>query len=169
MSPRAERGAWTGGRRTEADSGAPPGQIPRSARDDTAYRPIADYAVIGCTRSIALISRDGSIDWLCWPRFDAPSIFGRILDARRGGYFSIRPSVPFRVKRRYVDATNVLETTFTCDSGDVTLIDLMPVMTEEEKQRRITPFRQILRRLDCVRGEVPIVVEFVPRPEYGKV
>jgi len=58
---------------------------------DARYRPIADYAVIGCTRSAALISREGSIDWLCWPRFDSPSIFARILDYQKGGYFSIRP------------------------------------------------------------------------------
>ncbi|HKS24655.1 MAG TPA: glycoside hydrolase family 15 protein [Thermoanaerobaculia bacterium] len=130
---------------------------------------IADYAVIGDTRSIALISRRGSIDWLSWPRFDAPSIFARLLDVEKGGHFSIAPPVPFTVKRRYIDDTNVLETTFTCDGGEATLIDLMPVMTEEEKTRRLTPFRQILRRVECVRGEVPLRVEFVPRPDYARI
>jgi GH15 family glucan-1,4-alpha-glucosidase len=130
---------------------------------------IADYAVIGDTRSIALISRRGSIDWLCWPRFDAPSIFARLLDVDKGGHFSIAPSVPFTATRRYIDDTNVLETTFTCDGGEATLIDLMPVMTEEEKTRRLTPFRQILRRVECVRGEVPLRVEFAPRPDYARI
>jgi GH15 family glucan-1,4-alpha-glucosidase len=130
---------------------------------------IADYAVIGDTRSIALISRRGSIDWLCWPRFDAPSIFARILDAGNGGHFSIAPSVPFTAARRYVGDTNVLETTFTCDGGEATLIDLMPVMTEEEKRRRLTPFRQLLRRVECVRGEVPLRVELAPRPDYARI
>jgi GH15 family glucan-1,4-alpha-glucosidase len=132
------------------------------------YRPIADYAVIGDTRSIALISSLGSIDWLCWPRFDAPSLFARLLDAKKGGCFSIAPAVPCRVRRRYVDATNVLETTFACDDGEVALLDLMPVMTEEEKQHRISPFRQLLRRITCVRGELPMRVEYTPRPDYAR-
>jgi GH15 family glucan-1,4-alpha-glucosidase len=130
---------------------------------------IADYAVVGDTRSIALISRRGSIDWLCWPRFDAPSIFARLLDAANGGYFSIAPAVPFTAARRYVGDTNVLETTFSCDGGEAKLVDLMPVMTEEQKQHRITPFRQLLRRVECVRGEVPLRADFVPRPEYARV
>src|SRR5207253_228990 len=83
--------------------------------------------------------------------------FALFLDAHKGGCFSIAPAVPFAAKRRYVGATNVLETTFTCDGGEAKLIDLMPVMTEEEKRHRLTPFRQLLRRVGCVRGEVPMV------------
>ena len=169
VSSRAERGTWAGGSHESADVRRPPAQVPRTARDEGEYLPIADYAVIGCTRSIALISREGSIDWLCWPRFDAPSLFARLLDARQGGFFSIRPAAPFRATRRYVDRTNVLETTFVCDGGEAKLIDLMPVLTEEEKKHRLTPFRQIVRRIECVRGEVPVVVEFVPRPSYARV
>src|SRR5947199_2245794 len=101
------------------------------------YRPIADYAIIGCTRSAALISREGSIDWLCWPRFDSPSLFARLLDHDRGGYFAIRPIGEFRSKRRYLDDTNVLETTFETDAGVVRLVDLMPVIREEQKRRRL--------------------------------
>jgi len=138
-----------------------------TASDD--YLPIADYAVIGDTRSIALISREGSIDWLCWPRFDAPSIFARLLDVNKGGHFSIAPSVPFTSTRKYIGDTNVLETTFTCDGGELRLTDLMPVLTEEEKQRRVTPFRQILRRVECVRGAVPVAVDFAPRPDYARI
>src|ERR1051325_5720657 len=110
--------------------GAPPiHQVSRSARDDGSTQPpIADYAIIGCTRSAALISRAGSIDWLAWPRFDAPSVFARLLDWQRGGCFSIAPAAPFRVTRRYIGDTNVLETTFRCDGGAVKLVDLMPVM-----------------------------------------
>ena len=151
--------------------GAPPDpQVPRSARDDTSTQPpIADYAIIGCTRSAALISRAGSIDWLAWPRFDAPSVFARILDWQRGGCFSIAPAVPFRATRRYVGDTNVLETTFETDGGAAKLIDLMPVMNEEAKQTRLTPFRQLMRRIECVRGEVPIEIVYAPRPEYARV
>src|SRR5438270_1344199 len=135
---------------------------------DPRYRPIADYAAVGCTRSAALISRDGSIDWLCWPRFDSPSVFARILDHDRGGYFSIQPAGEFRSTRRYLPRTNVLETTFECQSGTAKLIDLMPVLREEDKRQLLTPFRQILRRIEGVRGEVSIEVRFSPRPNYAR-
>ena len=132
------------------------------------YLPIADYAIIGCTRSAALISRGGSIDWLCWPRFDSQSVFARILDHRRGGFFAIRPSGKFKSTRRYVPRTNVLETTFECDSGTAKLIDLMPVMREEDKKHLLTPFRQILRRVEGIEGEIAIEVQFSPRTNYAK-
>ena len=134
----------------------------------TRYRPIAEYAIIGDTRSAALISLQGSIDWLCWPRFDSRSIFGRILDHDRGGYFSIQPAVPFTPKRRYLDRTNVLETTFQTESGVARLLDLMPVMREEEKKTRLTPFRQLLRRIEVTEGDVPLVAHFEPRPDYAR-
>jgi GH15 family glucan-1,4-alpha-glucosidase len=131
--------------------------------------PIADYAIIGCTRSAALVSRAGSIDWLAWPRFDAPSVFARLLDWERGGHFSIAPATAARVTRRYIGDTNVLETTFDAEGGAAVLVDLMPVMSEEEKRTRLTPFRQILRRIECTRGEVPIEVVYAPRPDYARV
>ena len=73
--------------------------------------PIGEYALLSDCRSAALVSRDGSVDWLCFPRFDGPSVFCRLLD-QAGGHFSIRPVGEFRVSRRYVDQTLVLETTF---------------------------------------------------------
>src|SRR5829696_5439096 len=89
--------------------------------------PIGDYGLIGNCRSAALISRDGSIDWLCWPRFDSPSLFAGLLDPARGGRFVIRPTVPFRTERRYLPDTNILETTFLTADGACVLRDLMPV------------------------------------------
>ena len=133
------------------------------------YPPIADYAAIGCTRSVALISRGGSIDWLCWPRFDSASVFGRILDAEKGGFFAIRPSIEHEAKRRYLDGTNVIETTFTTDTGVARMLDLMPVFTEEEKQKNLSPFRQLLRRIEVIEGEVPIEIVYAPRPDYGLI
>jgi GH15 family glucan-1,4-alpha-glucosidase len=130
---------------------------------------IADYAAIGCTRSVALISRGGSIDWLCWPRFDSPSIFGRLLDVDKGGFFAIRPSIEHEAKRRYLDGTNVIETTFTTTSGTAKLLDLMPVMSEEAKRRTLTPFRQLLRRIEVIDGEVPVEVLYAPRPDYARI
>jgi len=131
------------------------------------YSPIADYAIIGCTRSAALISRRGSIDWLCWPRFDSPSIFARILDAQRGGFFAIQPVGDFESSRKYIEGTNVLETTFRTPSGVVKLTDLMPVMREEDKRRQLTPFRQLLRRAEGIEGRVDMEVRFCPRIGYG--
>jgi alpha,alpha-trehalase len=78
--------------------------------------PIGEYALLSDCRSAALVSRDGSVDWLCFPRFDGPSVFCRLLDPA-GGQFAIRPAGEFQVSRRYVDQTLVLETTFTTARG----------------------------------------------------
>src|ERR1043166_8933053 len=141
--------------------------MPDDSRSD-AYPAIGDYAIIGDTRSAALISRHGSIDWLCWPRFNSRSVFARILDANRGGHFEIRPSVPFETERRYVDATNVLETTFITSGGRARVLDLMPALTEEQKDKVLLPFRELLRRIECIEGEVPVTVTYAPRPDYGR-
>src|SRR5437588_10407031 len=117
---------------------------------------IDDYAIIGDCRSAALVSRGGSIDWLCWPRFDSPSIFGRLLDVDKGGFFAIHPAIEHDAQRRYLDATNIIETTFTSSSGTARLLDLMPVMTEEEKRITLSPFSQLLRRNEVIEGEFPI-------------
>jgi GH15 family glucan-1,4-alpha-glucosidase len=131
--------------------------------------PIAGYAAIGCTRSVALVSRGGSIDWLCWPRFDSPSIFGRLLDLDKGGFFAIHPAIEHESWREYVDGTNIIETTFTTRSGTAKLLDLMPVMTEDEKRTTMNPFRQLLRRIEVIDGEVPVEVVYEPRPDYARI
>ena len=129
-------------------------------------RPIHDYAAIGDGRTVALVGRHGSIDWLCWPRFDSPSVFAAILDDE-GGCWRLAPTAPFRVTRRYVDDTNVLETRFETSSGTVVLTDLMPVASEEDKDRFLIPDHEILRVAQCVHGEVEIEMRFAPRPGYG--
>src|SRR3970282_102891 len=103
-----------------------------------AYKPISDYGVIGDMRSTALVSRDGSIDWLCWPRFDSPSIFAALLD-EQGGQWRLAPEGPGRVTRRYLERTNVLETRFETGDGVAVLTDFMPVASEEDKNRRLVP------------------------------
>src|SRR5687768_3363484 len=126
-------------------------------------RSIADYAIIGDGRSAALVGRDGSIDWLCWPRFDSPSLFGRLLDARAGS-FSVAPTEPARVRRRYVGPTNVLETTFETRSGVLVLTDFMPIASEDDKRTLLMPEHEILRIVRCERGTVEIAARFEPRP-----
>jgi len=128
---------------------------------------IGDYGVIGDCRSAALVSKYGSIDWLCWPRFDSPSIFARVVDPEKGGHWSIRPSGSFRVRRSYVRDTNVLETRFTSESGELTLTDLMPVCSEEFKRKNLFPDHQIIRKLTCTAGQVEVKHDFYPRSQYG--
>src|SRR5688572_6098774 len=129
---------------------------------------IQDYAVIGDGRSAALVSRDGSIDWLCWPRFDSPSLFGRLLDRRIGGSWTIAPAEPARTERRYIDGTNVLQTWFHTAAGVVVLTDFMPAASEEQKGRMLWPEHELVRLVECEQGEVEVGVHFDPRPDYGR-
>src|SRR6266516_3418202 len=128
---------------------------------------IQDYAIIGNARSAALVSNRGSLDWLCWPRFDSPSIFGAIIDPTIGGCWSICPESDSGPSRRYIDNTNVLETTFSTDSAKVVLTDFMPVTSEEEKKRRLWPEHELIRQIQCAEGEMELSVEFNPRLDYG--
>jgi GH15 family glucan-1,4-alpha-glucosidase len=127
---------------------------------------IGDYAAIGDGRSVALVGRDGSIDWLCWPRFDSPSVFGALLDPS-AGHWRIAPAGSFQAHRRYIEDTNVLETRLDTGSGLLVLTDLMPAASEEEKLRLMLPEREVLRIMECERGEVEIEWAFEPRPKYG--
>jgi GH15 family glucan-1,4-alpha-glucosidase len=133
-----------------------------------AYPPIGDYALIGDGRSAALVSRDGSLNWLCWPRFDSPSIFAALLDTERGGRFRVRPTGAFRSERRYLPDTNVLETVFHTSSGTVALRDLMPVASEEDKRAALGPEHEVLREIEGRAGQVEVEVVYTPRPDYGR-
>jgi GH15 family glucan-1,4-alpha-glucosidase len=144
------------------------GEILTGSTARSAYPAIGDYAVIGDCRSAALISRDGSLDWLCLPRFDSPAFFSAILDRRAGGCFWVRPSGEYQSSRRYVGDTNVLETTFRTASGTLRLVDLMPVTDEAAKRRELWPNHQVLRQVDCLDGEIDVEVLCDPRPDYGR-
>jgi GH15 family glucan-1,4-alpha-glucosidase len=129
---------------------------------------IQDYAVIGDGRSVALVSRGGSIDWLCWPRFDSPSVFGGLLDQRVGGTWNITPTEAATVERRYIDHTNVLETRFQTAMGAIVLTDFMPAASEEQKRRMLWPEHELIRKVECEQGEIEIQFHFNPRPDYGR-
>jgi len=137
--------------------------------DESSYPPIGDYALIGDCRSAALVSRSGAIEWLCLPRFDSPSVFAAILDRERGGRFSVRPVGDFEVSRRYVGETAVLETTFDTGAGRLRLTDCYPVASEKDKRRELRPENEILRRVECLAGEVEVEVVCDPRLAYGTV
>jgi GH15 family glucan-1,4-alpha-glucosidase len=131
--------------------------------------PIADYALLSDRHSAALVGRDGSIDWLCFPRFDSPSTFGRLLDDE-AGHWSIRAANATQVTRRYLDRTMVLETTFHTPTGTVTITDAL-AMGEGNRGHELgrgAP-HLLLRRATCTEGEVELSLECVPRPEYGLV
>ena len=131
--------------------------------------PIGEYALLSDRRSAALVSRDGSVDWLCVPRFDGPSVFCRLLDPA-GGHFAIRPAGEFQVSRRYMDQTLVLETTFTTARGTAVLTDALAVgRNERGHDLGAHSPGTLLRSLACTSGEIEAEVSYAPRPEYGLI
>ncbi|MEY2418199.1 MAG: hypothetical protein QOG90_879, partial [Actinomycetota bacterium] len=130
---------------------------------------IGDYALIGDCHTVALVGRDASIDWWCPGRFDAPSVFGRILDPE-AGHCSVRLDGQRSSSRSYVQDTNVLTTVLSSDDGDLEITDCMPVEHyAAEHPAAVVTRRCILRRLRCLSGHVAINVESIPRPDYGRV
>jgi alpha,alpha-trehalase len=145
------------------------GRIQAGAVAEAAGRPIAEYALLSDCSSASLLHRDGSIDWLCMPRFDSPAVFARILD-ERAGHWSIQPTGAFTTQRRYLPGTLAVETTFTTEAGVVRLVD---AMAAREGQRghdlgRDAP-HELLRTVEGVEGRVELALELAPRPEYGLV
>ena len=131
--------------------------------------PIADHALISDCHSAALVTRSGSIDWLCLPRFDSPSVFGRILDDE-AGHWSIAPARPSTAERRYAERTLVLETTFRTEAGVAVLTDAMALDPGRDgHDLGAEAPGTILRRIECTAGEMDVTVEFVPRPEFGLI
>jgi GH15 family glucan-1,4-alpha-glucosidase len=127
------------------------------------YCRISDYGVIGDMHSAALVSQGGSIDWLCFPRFDSPSVFAAILDDERGGRFSIRPLGEHGAYQAYLPDTNVLVTSFHSDGGRVILTDFMPISDDIT----VSP-HEVIRIARCESGEMSLECLFQPRLDYGR-
>ncbi len=120
---------------------------------------IEDYALIGDCETAALVSRDGSVDWLCWPRFDSAACFAALLGTREHGRWKVAPADSrARLSRRYLPETLILETTFETDSGVVTVTDFMPPRDGNS---------DLIRKVTCVRGSVEMHNELVIRFDYG--
>src|SRR5258708_5779410 len=131
--------------------------------------PIADYALLSDCRSAALVSRAGSVDWLCFPRFDGPSVFARLLDDQ-AGHWSISAVGPSEVSRRYLERTMALETTFHTPTGSAVLVDAMAIGRHERgHELGVNSPGMLLRSVSCVSGTVEMELAYAPRFEYGLI
>jgi GH15 family glucan-1,4-alpha-glucosidase len=130
---------------------------------------ISEYALLSDSHTAALISRGGSMDWLCFPRFDSPAIFGRLLDDT-AGHWTIRPSGEAKLSRHYVQQTLVLETQFETEAGKAILTDGLATGPNEcGHQLGAHAPHALLRQIHGIKGAVEFEIEYAPRPEYGIV
>ena len=128
------------------------------------FAPIESYAAIGDGRTVALVALDGTIDWLPLPGLDGPTIFGTLLDAERGGSFSLAPVGEYESERKYLPATNVLETTFSTASGVATVTDVLSLQDGGQLS-----WVELVRRVQGKRGSVRLRYELRPRCDFGRV
>jgi GH15 family glucan-1,4-alpha-glucosidase len=127
------------------------------------YLPIESYAAIGDGRTLALVGVDGSIDWMCVPNLDAPSVFGALLDPAGGGSFSLAPAIGYEAKRSYLERTNVLQTEFTTAEGTVRVTEAVTIDTSQR-----APWRELVRWVEGLSGTVSMQWRLRPRFGYGQ-
>jgi GH15 family glucan-1,4-alpha-glucosidase len=128
-----------------------------------AYKKIGDYGVIGNGSTLALVGRDGALDWMCLPYMDSPSVFAALLDDEKGGRFAITPAAPYDAAQAYLQHSNILETRFRTGEGEVELTDCMVADGRERPDPLL-----LLRRVVAVRGAVRLAVECAPRFDYAR-
>lgn len=130
-----------------------------------AYQPIEDYGIVGNMRTAALIGKHGSVDWFCYPHFDSPSVFARILDDEKGGHFCIMPEEEdFNSRQYYWPDTNVLVTRFHTENGICEIADYMPV----GNGAMVNGKNRLVRRIEMVRGHVPMKMTCRPAFNYAR-
>ena len=129
--------------------------------------PIGSYGLLADCNTAALVSRDGSIDWLCFPRYDSPSVFGRLLDPS-AGHWTIRPVGGSTTQRSYESGTLVIATEFTTSEGMIRVVDALAFAPGQRgHELGLDVPHEILRLVEGVRGEVDVAMTYAPRPEYG--
>src|SRR5918995_2816907 len=137
----------------------------RSGEDTPGYQPIENYGIIGDLHTTALVGMDGSIDWLCLPHHDSPSVFAAILDCAKGGRFKVSPGGgEVTTKQLYWPDTNVLVTRFFTPDGVGEITDYMPIGALESDHKR----HQIVRRVEVVRGTMTFRMECSPAFDYAR-
>ncbi|MFP4616072.1 MAG: glycoside hydrolase family 15 protein [Thiohalorhabdus sp.] len=130
------------------------------------YKKIGDHGIIGNGATIALVGLDGAVDWMCSPTMDSPSVFGAILDDRKGGRFAVTPEASWDSAQHYFRETNVLQTLFRTAEGEAEVVDFMPA---GEEARRLAGGRDhLIRRITALSGEMALAVECSPRPDYAR-
>lgn len=117
---------------------------------------------------MALVSKQGSVDWLCWPRFDSDATFAALVDRYRGGHWSVTPLGVFRSEQHYRPGSNVLQTFFFGPDGRAILTDLMPVASEDYKREHLVPDHELLRELRCTDGTIQFEFDYRPRPGFAR-
>jgi len=133
--------------------------------DAERYRPIGDYGLLSDCHSAALVSHEGSIDWCCMPRVDSASVFGRLLDAERGGCCVIRAGTDAVISRRYLGDSLVLETTLRCSAGEARILDCFTMRKSDDER----PHRQLLRVVEGIRGWMRLEFLAAIRFDYGEI
>jgi GH15 family glucan-1,4-alpha-glucosidase len=140
--------------------------LPRRAGEIDGFPPIASYGFIGDCRTGALIGADGAVDWLCLPNFDSFPVFARLLDRRRGGHMTLRPIGDMDVSRRYIEGTNVLETTYRHPGGSLRVTDCLAVF--ERGDEGLAPERELVRLVESLDGSTQLELVYAPRPDFGR-
>jgi GH15 family glucan-1,4-alpha-glucosidase len=158
--------------RASPSSEVTPPESSARAGEPAGYRPLRDYAAVGDCHGVALVSREGSVDWCCLRRFDADPACCRILDVGRGGFLELHPDGEFLSARAYLPATNVLRTTFTTPAGEATATDFMPVGRAPGSRAHdyvtlVAPHR-LVRLVEGVRGTVSLALRYRPTVDWGR-
>jgi GH15 family glucan-1,4-alpha-glucosidase len=130
------------------------------------YQPIGDYALIGDLHTVALVGKNGSLDWCCLPRFDSPSVFGALLDADKGGFFCIAPSdmSEVRCQQLYLPESNILLTRFLSEDGVGEMTEFMPIKQLDEAEHE----HRIVRSLSVVHGKLAFTLHCRPAFNYAR-